>query len=123
MPYAVPSSTGGTGTSPIAPLTAASTHSWAPQADAQLALSGRDDHGQRLGGSQQLTPQALLVRLHRAVLVAAVDLCLELLRAKVVCQCPGDFLCRDGGAIEIRSKFSAPVPLPWLSASSSLSHR
>jgi hypothetical protein len=27
MPYAVPSSTGGTATSPIAPLTAASTHS------------------------------------------------------------------------------------------------
>ena len=30
MPYAVPSSTGGTATSPIAPLTAASTHSWPP---------------------------------------------------------------------------------------------
>ena len=31
MPYAVPSSTGGTATSPIAPLTAASTHSWPPR--------------------------------------------------------------------------------------------
>jgi hypothetical protein len=31
MPYAVPTSTGGTATSPIAPLTAASTHSWPPR--------------------------------------------------------------------------------------------
>jgi hypothetical protein len=31
MPYAVPSSTGGTATSPIAPLTAASIHSWPPR--------------------------------------------------------------------------------------------
>jgi len=31
IPYAVPSSTGGTATSPIAPLTAASTHSWPPR--------------------------------------------------------------------------------------------
>jgi hypothetical protein len=31
MPYAVPNSTGGTATSPIAPLIAASTHSWPPR--------------------------------------------------------------------------------------------
>jgi hypothetical protein len=31
MPYAVPSSIGGTATSPITPLTAASTHSWPPR--------------------------------------------------------------------------------------------
>src|SRR6476469_6185520 len=72
-----------------------------PQADAQLALSGRDDHGQRVGDPQQLAPQTLLASLHhRAVLVAAVDLCLEVLLTEVVCQCPGDFLRRDGGAID-----------------------
>src|SRR5512133_2134163 len=70
------------------------------QADAQPALSGSDDHRQRVGDPQQLAPQTLLARLHhRAVLVAAVDLCLELLHTEVVCQCPGDYLRRDGRAI------------------------
>ena len=53
MPYAVPNSTGGTATSPIAPLTAASTRLATPQAD-ELTLCGGDNHGERVGYPQQL---------------------------------------------------------------------
>jgi hypothetical protein len=47
MPYAIPSSTGEAATSPIARLTAASTHS-SPQADAEPTLLGGENHGQRV---------------------------------------------------------------------------
>jgi hypothetical protein len=72
-----------------------------PEGDAQLAISWGDDDGQCVGDAQQLAPQALLAGLHHgAVLAAAVDLCLELLGTKVVGQCLGDLLGRDGGAID-----------------------
>src|SRR6516162_9625494 len=94
MPYAVPSSTGGTATSRIAPLVA-------PKTDAQLPLPGGEDHGQRVGHPQHGAPQALLARLHHGTVPAgAEDLCLELLRAKVVGQRPGEFIRRDGGAVD-----------------------
>src|SRR5829696_8309914 len=101
MPYAVPSSTGGTATTPIAPLTAASTHSWPPRPMLSWTLPGGEDHGNRVAYPQQVAPQALLARLHhRAVLAGAEDLCLELMRAEVVRQRPGELLGRDGGAVD-----------------------
>src|SRR5215218_5011621 len=72
-----------------------------PQVDAHLAFSGGDDHCQRIGNPQQLAPQALLARLHhRAVTAGAVNLCLELLRAEVICQRPGELVRRNGGDID-----------------------
>src|SRR5215211_5311183 len=71
------------------------------EADAQLAISGGDDNGQRVRDPQQLAPQALLTSLHhRAVLTAAVDLRLKLLHAEVVCQCLSDFIRRNSGAVD-----------------------
>src|SRR4029450_9295400 len=72
-----------------------------PKADAHPALSGSEDHRQRVADPQQLAPQALLARLHhRAVAARAVDLPLKLLRPEVIRQRPGELLRRDRGAID-----------------------
>src|SRR5205823_5877070 len=63
-----------------------------PHADAQLTLPGGEDHGERVRDAQKVAPQALLARLHhRAVFAGAEDLYLEVLRAEVVRQRPGEF--------------------------------
>src|SRR5688572_5415693 len=73
----------------------------APEVDAHLAFSRAEDHRQRVSDPQQLAPQALLARLHhRSVPASAVNLCLELLPAEVICQRPGELLRRDGGDID-----------------------
>src|SRR6266536_5525149 len=85
----------------------------AAQADAQLALSGGEDHGQRVGDPQQVAPQALLARLHdRAVPAGAEDLCLELVCAEVVGQRPGELVGRDGGAVDPLNVQRRPLASP-----------
>ncbi len=69
--------------------------------EGQLSIAGGEDNGQRVGDPEQMAPQALLARLHhRAVPAGAEDLCLELLRAEVVGQRPGQLFRRDGGAVD-----------------------
>src|SRR5262249_6619081 len=101
MPRAPPSSTGGPATSPIAPLTAASTHSWPPRPMLSWPGPGGEDHGQRVGDPEQVAPQALLARLHhRAVPAGAEHLRLEPLRTEVVGHRAGELAGRDGGAVD-----------------------